>query len=171
MKFVGILSALVVIILLAFAPSAMSEGDPLPNSGNYFIVSADTKEALQPNGPTCGQNVFLAEYNQGGTQKWTIKRKIDPKTKKPLNSYTIKLMGDATDRNLQPFPATDHTCMIGMDVSTYTLAQAGSSFIIKNSTLNGDALCAVPSPPGPTEARFGPSDGSTKFQWDFIPAN
>lgn len=170
MKLVGILSA-VAVVILGLAPSAMSEGDPLPNSGNYFIISADTKEALQPNASTAGQNVFLSEYNQSGMQKWTFKRKIDPKTKKPLNNYTIKLMGDSNDTHLQPFPASDHTCMISIDPSNFSLAVAGSSFVIKSSALNGDALYTYPSPPGPTEARFGPSDGSTKFQWDIIPAN
>lgn len=170
MKSLGLLFAFAVLLLISFAPSAMSESDPLPMSGNYFIVSADTKEALQPNEPTSGQNVFLSEYNQSGMQKWTLKRKIDPKTKKPLNSYTIKLMGESNDRHLQPFPAADHTCMISIDPSVFSLSPVGGSFIIKSATLNGDALYTYPSPPGPTEARFGPSDNSAKFQWDFIPA-
>lgn len=170
MKSFGILFVFAVMLVLAFAPPVMSEDDPLPNSGTYFIVSADTKEALQPLAPTTGQNVFLSEYNQGGLQKWTIKRKIDPKTKKGLNSYTIKLMGDSNERNLAPFPAQDHTCMINIDPSNFSLAPVSGSFIIKCAELNGDSLYACPSPPGPTEARFGPSDGSKKFQWDFIPA-
>ncbi|MBS1993820.1 MAG: hypothetical protein JSS86_06245 [Cyanobacteria bacterium SZAS LIN-2] len=170
MKLFGIISILILAIFFTFGP-ANSQADPLPNSGTYFIVSADTKEALQPNGPTAGQNVFLYEFNQGGTQKWTVTRKIDPKTKKPLNRYTIRLAGENTDLYLQPFPAPDHTCMVSNGATDYTLAPGGGSFQIKSAALNGDALYTFPSPPGNTEAHFGPADGTAKYKWDFIPAN
>ena len=171
MKSFGILSVFVVLLLLTFAPSALSQADPLPNTGTYFIVSVATKQAMQPNGPTPGQNVFLQEYNQSGMQKWAIKRKLDPKTKKPLNSYTIRLAGDAADLNLQPFPAPDHTCIVSSGTSNFSLAPIGGSFVIKSSQLNGDALYSAPVTDSNTEARFGPSDNSDKFKWDFLPAN
>jgi hypothetical protein len=86
MKTIGLLPALTAVLMLSAAPSANSQGatvgvDNLPNSGTYFIVSADSKEALQPVAGTAGQNVFLSEYNSSGMQKWVVTRKIDPKTK------------------------------------------------------------------------------------------
>ena len=176
MKSFGVLSVLTAFLFLTSAPAANSTGatasiDKLPKSGTYYIVSSETKEALQPEAATAGQNVFLYEYNQSGMQKWTVTRKIDPKTKKPLNSYTIRLAGENNDLYLQPFPAPDHTCMVSSGASNYSLGAAGESFVIKSSALNGDALNTYPSPPGPTEAHFGPSDSSQKFKWDFIAAN
>jgi hypothetical protein len=173
MKTIGVLPALAALLMLSCAPSAISQGasvavDNLPNSGTYFIVNAETKEALQPNGASAAQNVFCFEYNSSGMQKWVLKRKIDPKTKKPLNRYTIRFAGENTDLHLQPFPAADHTCMISSGASDFTMAKAGTSFVIKSAALNGDALYTYPNPPAYTEARFGPSDGSQKFQWDFI---
>jgi len=171
MKYLAALAVVMAITLFNFSPSALSQADPLPASGTYFIVSADTKEALQPEANTAGQNVFLHEFNQSGMQKWIVKRFIDPKTKKPLNKYTIRLTGENADLYLQPFPAQDHTCMISSGSSNFTLAKAGDSFQLKSSAQNGDALYAFPSPPGNTEARFGPADSAAKFNWDFIAAN
>jgi len=170
MRYLGALAVLLALLLFNVAPAAQSQADLLPNSGTYFIVSADTKEALQPEGNTAGQNVFLKEFNQSGMQKWIVTRKIDPKTKKPLNRYTIRLSGENADLYLQPFPAAEHTCMISNGASNFSLAKAGDSFQLKSSAQNGDALFAFPSPPSYTEARFGPSDGSTKYSWDFIAA-
>jgi hypothetical protein len=80
-------------------------------------------------------------------------------------------MGETADRYLQPFPAPDHTAMISTDATNFSLGQMSGSFILKCSALNGDALYSFPAASGPTEVRFGPSDGTTKFRWDFIPAN
>lgn len=176
MKAIGLLPALATLFALTCVPSANSQGatvgvDNLPNSGTYFIVSAETKEALQPVAATVGQNVLLYEYNSSGMQKWVVTRKIDPKTKKPLNSYTIRLAGENNDLYLQPFPAPDHTCMISSGASTFSMAPAAASYVIKSAAQNGDALYTYPYPPMNTEARLGPNDGSQKFHWDFIPAN
>jgi hypothetical protein len=166
MRLFGVFSVLVLYLFLNFAPAAHLQADPLPNSGTYFIVSADSKEALQPVGSTVGQNVFLYEFNKSGVQKWTVTRKIDPKTKKPLNRYTIRLAGENNDLYLQPFPSPDHTCMISSGASVCSLAPGGGSFQIKSATLNGAALYTYPSPPGNTEPHFGPADSAQKCKWD-----
>ncbi len=176
MKSPGFLPALATLLVLSAAPSANSQGatvgvDNLPDSGTYFIVSAESKEALQPVAGTAGQNVFLYEHNSSGMQKWVVTRKIDPKTKKPMNRYSIRLAGENNDLYLQPFPAPDHTCMISSGVSAFSLVPTAGSYVIKSAAQNGDALYISPNPPVQTEARFGPADGSQKFSWDFIPAN
>jgi len=177
MKVFGFCTLLVAFLLLSFAPSAVSQSsataqiDPLPVSGTYFIVNADTKEALTPNAASAAQNVFCTEYNQSGMQKWIVTRKIDPKTKKPLNRFTIKLSGENNDLWLQPFPAPGHTCMVSSGASDFTMAPIAGSVQLKNVSLNGDALYAYPTPPAPTEARFGPPSGDAKYRWDFIAAD
>lgn len=170
------LPAVAALLMLSCAQSANSQGatvgvDNLPNSGTYFIVSAETKEALQPVAGTPGQNVLMYEYNSSGMQKWVVTRKVDPKTKKPLNRYTVRLAGENNDLYLQPFPSPDHTCMISSGASNFSLVPASGSYVIKSAAQNGDALYTYPYPPMNTEARLGPSDGSQKFKWDFIPAN
>ena len=169
----GLITAMIAMLGAIFFVNARSVGaaDTLPNSGTYFITNSSSGEALQPNGPTVAQNVFTEAYNKGGMQKWTITRLIDPKTKQPTNRYNIFLAGDTPGLNFQPSDYADHTSMILPDKSVMVLEPLSGAFLIKSVKRNGDALYIYPSPPGKTEARFGPSDSSAKFQWNFESAN
>jgi hypothetical protein len=150
---------------------AQAQTDPLPNSGTYFITSMKSDEALQPAGNTVGQNVLLHDYDRCGLQKWVIDRKIDPKTKKPTNRYTIRLAGESDDLNFQPHPVADCPAMIGSDKSVFVVESGGDSgMLIKSVARNGDALFVFTQPPLASEAKFGPSDGSPKFRWKFTRA-
>lgn len=150
---------------------ATAESDPLPNSGTYFITSMSSDEALQPAAASAGQNVLLFEYNKSGLQKWTIDRKLDPKTKKPTNRYTIKLAGENGELNFEPHPVADMSAILGADKSVMVLESGEAGTLIKSVAKNGDALYVYPQPPMNAEARFGPNDGSTKFRWKFTLAD
>lgn len=143
----------------------------MPESGTYFITNVASGEAMQPAAASAGQNVLTYEYNQGGLQKWVLKRKIDAATKKPTNRYNIRLAGEATDLNFQPHPISDATAIISSDESVFTLEPTDSGLVVKSIARNGDALYIVPSPPMNTETHFGPNDGSTKFRWKFTATN
>lgn len=159
------------LIALASAPT-LAEDNPLPDSGTYFIVNASSGQALQPVEPSPGQNVYVYEYKQSGAQKWTITRHVDPKTKKPTNRYNIRLAGDNQGLNFQPHPSiSDAAAIVGGDKSVFTLQSNADGYVVKSVTKNGDALTIYQSPPSDTETRFGPSDGSDKFRWNFISAN
>ncbi len=164
------LAAALSFIVLSSLP-AKAEPDPLPNSGTYFISNMSSDEALQPAGATVGQNILLYEFNKSGMQKWTINRKLDPKTQKPTNRYTIKLAGDNGDLNFEPHPVADCAAILGAEKSVYVLEPADSGTLIKSVAKNGDALYVYPQPPMNAEARFGPNDGSTKFRWKFTLAD
>jgi len=151
------------------APNAAFSAD-LPNTGTYFILNALNDQALQPNGGTLGQNVFLAEYTKSGMQKWVVTRKIDPKTKQPTNRYTIRLAGDSTKLYLAPFPAANHTSMLDSNPSTYIIQPQGDDLLIRSVDRNGDSLCCVANPPAPSEVQIQPKDETPKFQWKFIAA-
>jgi hypothetical protein len=168
MKLKAYLTAACSLLVMGAAPlSAIA--DELPNTGTYFIVNASSQDALQPVGATVGQNVLLYPYNKSGMQKWTINRRIDPKTNKPTNRYTIKLAGDNGTLNLVPHPSVpDATALVTEDTSVYVLEPAASGLLIKSLSRNGDALFVHPQPPMNAEACFGPSDGTTKFCWNFI---
>jgi hypothetical protein len=151
------------------AVPTQNTGIPLPNTGTYFIVNASSHEALQPGAPSLGQTVFLYEFNSGGTQKWMVTRKIDPATKKPTNRYSIRLAGENQDLNFQPHPSIgDAAAIIGTDKATYVLEPSGEGFLLKSVSKNGDALFIAPQQGYNTEPRFGPNDGSSKFQWNFV---
>jgi len=164
MKFVLTLMALVIV---AMTP-ALAVGDPLPASGTYFITNVGTDQALQPAASSVGQNVLLFDFSKGGSQKWTLDRKIDPKTQKPTNRYTIRLAGDNTELKLQPHPAIDKATIISIDGATFVLEPGEAGILLKKS--NGDALYALSNPPASSEACWGPDDGSAKFRWNFVPA-
>lgn len=159
------LAALTVSAQSAFAATT------LPDTGTYFIISNSSGEALQPVGPTPGQNVLMYPSNKGGMQKWLITRQIDPKTKKPTNRYNIKLAGENGELNFQPHDIADRTAIILPEQSTFVLDAAEDGILVKSVKRNGDALFVFPYPPLNSEARFGPSDGSAKFLWTFEPAN
>ena len=159
------LSALYALSLIA--PNAAFSAD-LPNSGTYFILNALNDQALEPLGGTPGQNVFLTEYTKSGMQKWTVTRKVDPKTKKPTNRYTIKLAGDSTKLYLAPFPAANHTSMLDANASVYILQPEGDDFVVRSVDRNGDALCCVANPPSPSEVQIQPKEDSAKFRWKFV---
>jgi hypothetical protein len=169
MKLMGLLLTLV--SLIGLAGPAIAQGSTLPDSGTYFIVNPASGQALQPVGPTPGQNVLLYEFNKGGSQKWTITRKVDPITKKPTNRYTIRLAGENEGLSFQPHPVAERTAMISSGTSVFVLAPGDAGLIIKSVDRNGDALFVSPDPPGNSQAHFGPSDGSGKFSWSFIAAD
>lgn len=144
-------------------------GMPLPNTGTYYIVNASSHEALQPNAPSMGQTVFLFEYNRGGTQRWMVTRKIDPATNKPTNRYSIRLAGENQDLNFQPHPSVgDGAAILGTDKATYVLEPSDQGFVVKSVQKNGDALFIAPQTDSNAEPRFGPNDGSAKYQWNFV---
>lgn len=159
------LPALFVVGLVA--PNAALSAD-LPNSGTYFIINALNDQALEPLGGTPGQNVFLAEYTKSGMQKWTVTRKIDPKTKLPTNRYTIRLAGDSTKLYLAPYPAPNHTSMLDSSPSTYILQPQGDDLLIRSVDRNGDSLCCVAVPSSRNEVQIQPKDETSKFQWKFV---
>jgi hypothetical protein len=142
----------------------------LPDSGTYFIVSSSSGEALQPVGPTPGQNVLLYPYNKSGMQKWNLTRIIDPKTKQPTNRYKIRLAGETPDLNFQPHDVEDRTALISSGESIFVFQPKDEALEIKSVKRNGDALFVYPYPPMNSEAHFGPSDGSAKYQWLVEPA-
>ena len=160
------LAAAVSLLVLSSLP-AKAEPDPLPNSGTYFITSMSSDEALQPDASSLGQSVHLHEFNKSGMQKWAIERKLDPKTQKPTNRYTIKLAGENGDLNFEPHPVADMSAVMGMNKQVYVLESGDSGTLIKSVAKNGDALYVYPQPPMPAEARFGPNDGSAKYRWKF----
>ncbi len=162
---------LALLLVLSFTAPTAAFSQDLPNTGTYFILNALNDEALQPNGGTAGQNVFLAEYTKSGMQKWTVTRKIDPKTKQPTNRYTIRLAGDSTKLYLAPFPAPNHTSMLDPNPSVYILQPQGDDLVIRSVDRNGDSLCCVANPPGPSEVQIQPKDETSKFQWKFVAAD
>lgn len=157
--------------LVAFAMPALAQAEPLPDSGNYFIVSSLSDEALEPGEAGVGQNVGLREFNRGGMQKWLLTRKVDPSTKKPTNRYTIRLSGESEDLNFQPHPVASMQAIISYNKSVFVLEPGDNGFLVKSVARNGDALYALVAPPAYNEAHFGPSDGSSKFRWKFVSAN
>lgn len=139
-------------------------------SGTYFIINAKTNEALTPEGPTAGQNVFLKAFKKSGLQKWYVKQ---IKTKNGI-SYTIRF--DGTDGLfLCPYPVADHTPIIstpnGKEASySIKAATENKCWHIKSLHLNGDAMQSyIYSKETPTEIRFNPIEDSNKFYWMFIP--
>lgn len=170
MKLTGLAVAAMSLFVIGTAPVG-AQTDPLPNSGTYFITSNSNEEALQPNGAMVAQNVFTNEFTKSGMQKWTIDRKIDIKTKKPTNRYTIRLAGENMHLFFQPHPISDHTAMVGDDKAVYVFEKTDNGLVIKSVGLNGDALYSAPNPPMNTEVKFGPNDGSNKFRWTFTLAD
>ncbi|MBS1954126.1 MAG: hypothetical protein JST89_08070 [Cyanobacteria bacterium SZAS-4] len=160
-----ILSALFALGLVA--PNAAFSAD-LPNTGTYFILNALNDQALEPLGGTPGQNVYLSEYTKSGMQKWTVTRKIDPKTKQPTNRYTIRLAGDSTKLYLAPFPAPNHTSMLDSSPSTYILQSQGDDLLIRSVDRNGDSLCCVANGTSRNDVQIQPKDETSKFQWKFV---
>jgi hypothetical protein len=150
---------------------SVSAADSLPGSGIYFITNCSSGEALQPVGPTPGQNVLLYPFTKSGMQKWTVTRLLDPKTKEPTNRYTIQLAGETPDLVFQPHDIAERTAMIGSGKSIFVLEPSNGALLVKSVKRNGDALYIYPYPPMNTEAHFGPSDSSAKFQWKFEGAN
>lgn len=173
MRAMKIVSAIAALLLGACLPAYSQTNsvsvniDGLPETGTYFIINASSNEALQPNGPSLGQNVFLSEFNKGGMQQWKINRKIDPVTKKATNRYTIRLAGENEELNFQPHPSvSDRTPILGLDQAVFVLEPANGGVFVKSVARNGDAMYAFQA--SPPEAHFGPSDGSQKFLWNFI---
>ncbi len=160
------LAAALSFIVLSSLP-AKADPEPLPNTGTYFITNMQSDEALQPGAASLGQSVHAVEYNKSGMQKWSIDRKIDPKTQKPTNRYTIKLAGENGELNFEPHPVADMSAVLGMTKQVYVLESGDAGILIKSVFKNGDALYIAPQPPMSTEAKFGPNDGSAKYRWKF----
>lgn len=163
--------ALAFSLVAAAAAPALAQAEPLPNTGTYFIVSALNDEALEVSQASAGQYVQPREFNRGGLQKWVCTRRMDPATKKPTNRYNIRLAGEAQNLHFQPHPISGMQALISFDPSVFVLDSGDSGFLVKSVARNGDALYALVSPPAYTECHFGPSDGSQKFRWKFIPAD
>ena len=137
----------------------------LPNTGIYFIISADSNEALQPMAPTLGQSIKLYPFDKGGSQKWVLTRKINPVTKKPTDRYTIRSTGgDSLYFTLPPAPQMSST--VGGPAYEYTLAPGTVGLTIKQK--NGDALYLHTDAPYNSQALFGPDDGTPKFRWNVV---
>lgn len=138
--------------------------------GRYFIVNAGSGQALQPVGPTAGQNVILSAFNRGDAQQWMFKRVRDVNTKQLSNRVTIQLAGP-TPLYLQPVAGAGHSATIGVQRSaSYSLHPAGEGYLIRNFQRDGDAMHAVAVPSANTAVHFGPSDSSTAFVWLLVPA-
>ncbi len=143
----------------------------LPDSGTYFIVNNATGQALQPNSPSLGQNVFLHDFNRSGTQKWTVTRRMDPRTNQPTNRCTIRFAGENLELNFEPHPSVSDNCpVLGLDKAVFTLALSGDGVLIKSVSHGGDALFPFAQEADHGEPRFAPDDGSAKFRWTFIRA-
>lgn len=168
MKFItSFIAAFAASVALAAPVFAIS----LPDTGTYFIINNSSGEALQPVGAMVGQNVLMYTADKGGLQKWLVTRNIDPKTKKPTNRYNIRLAGENGELYLQPHDIAGATSILLPDRSTFVLEAGEDGIIVKSVKRNGDAMFIFPYPPMNAEARFGPSDGSSKFMWTFEPAN
>lgn len=132
-------------------------------AGNYYIVNLATGLAITPAMPSSGQNVFLQEFTQDGTQKW----KVVPKVKK----YNILLNG-FNDLFFQPHPSVrDHTPIISLGTGgsdQFSIeATASGYWVIKNQ--NGNYL-QVYNTSSDKEMRFGPvASGSKDHLWEFKP--
>lgn len=161
--------ALAALVVAATHVPALAEVCALPDSGTYFIVNSASEEALEVGQAGAGQYVKAQEFTRGGLQKWKVDRKIDLKTKLPTNRYYIRLAGEVSDVNFQPHPIASMQPIISTDKSIFVLAPGEGGLMIKSVPRNGDALYIYPIAGLPTETRFGPSDGSSKFFWNFIP--
>lgn len=173
MKFIRTIAIAVSLLATSILPSvapAWAEVPPLPNSGTYYIVNLGDGEALTASEAGAGQFVAMREFNKGGMQKWTINRKIDLKTNKPTNRYTISLAGETKGLIFQPHPVADMQSLLSTDNSIMVLAPIDGGFTVKSVAKNGDALRIHTAPSSYTETRFSPTDGSDNFGWKFIPA-
>lgn len=168
MKFTTLLLVIASLLMCLWMPAQAEVA--LPNSGTYFMVNSKSGEAVQPLGPTPGNNVFMYEFNKAGAQKWTITRLVDPKTKQPTNRYNIRLAGETEGLNFAPHWMTERTAILDGSKSTFVLAPSGEGLLVKSVAKNGDAMSIYPVPASKTEVRFLPSDGSDKFLWVFQPA-
>lgn len=172
MKTIKLVFAIISLLLTAYLPAYADNGaavniDPLPNTGTYYIIPMGTNDALQPGAPSSGQNVFLTEFNRGGTQQWKINRKIDPVTNQPTNRYSIRLAGEIDGLNFEPHPSVGDACpVLGMNKAVFVLEPSADGLVIKSVDRNGDAMFVFKS--GMSEPHFAANDGSPKFRWNFI---
>lgn len=150
------------------ASAAGADPEALPGTGTYFITSVASDEALQPVGATAGQNVLLYPFERGGSQKWSVKRRVDPATNKPTNKYTISVASEE-DLDFSPHPVSDRTGVVGLEKAVFVLEPADNGLFVK--VKNGDGMYVKSSPPSYAEIRFGPITEADKFRWHFIPAN
>ncbi len=176
MKTIKLVFAIISLLLTTYIPSYSQPGgtvnlDSLPKTGTYYIIPMGTNDALQPNAAMSGQNVFLTEFNKGGTQQWKVNRKIDPVTKRPTNRYTIRLAGENEELNFQPHPSVGSAIpIVGLDKAVYELQATQGGVIVKSVGRNGDAMYYTRTASF-TEPHFGPNDGTAKFIWNFLDVN
>jgi len=173
MKIIQKMAIAISIVAASIAPSiapSIAEVPPLPNSGTYFIVNLSDGEALTASQAGFGQYVAMREFTKAGLQKWSLDRKIDLKTNKPTNRYTISLAGETPGLIFQPHPVAEMQSLLNNDKSIMVLSPVDGGFIVKSVAKNGDALRIHEAASSYTETRFSPSDGSDKFGWKFIPA-
>lgn len=152
----------IMVICLLVAGSAQAQ----LADGVYFIVNAHNNQAITPFGATPGQNVFLNPFNKSGMQKWVVKQLIDKQTGKPNGRYTIRFSGETDGLYLAPFPAADHTSMLG-EYNEYRIIAEDDTYMIKSMARNGDALFVFQESPGMLDVRIGTDEGSEKYRWTF----
>lgn len=155
-------------IILAFlffiGLNAQIKNDAAIKKGIYFIVNGNG-QAIEPLGPTAGNNVFLRKFNKSGMQKWEILPQKD-------GNYFIRLY--ESELYLEPHPAGERTAWLDSSKSGYKIvADSGSDthWYIKSKTRKGDAMRSyVYSSELATEIRFEPLEDDKKFKWEFISA-
>lgn len=155
-------------IILAFlfgiGLNAQIKNDAAIKKGIYFIVNGNG-QAIEPLGPTAGNNVFLRKFNKSGMQKWEILPQKD-------GNYFIRLY--ESELYLEPHPAGERTAWLDSSKSGYKIvADSGSDthWYIKSKTRKGDAMRSyVFSSELATEIRFEPLEDDKKFKWEFISA-
>jgi hypothetical protein len=132
-------------------------------AGNYYIVNLGTGLAITPAMASSGQNVFLQDLTQDGTQKW----KLVTKGKK----YSILLNG-FNDLFFQPHPSVkDRTPILSLETGgsdQFSIEATPSGYwVIKDRS--GNYLQAFITS-SDKEMRFGPaSAGSKDHLWEFRP--
>lgn len=160
MKSVQIILAL----LFCIGLNAQIKNDAAIKKGIYFIVNGNG-QAIEPLGPTAGNNVFLRKFNKSGMQKWEILPQKD-------GNYFIRLY--ESELYLEPHPAGERTAWLDSSKSGYKIvADSGSDthWYIKSKTRKGDAMRSyVFSSELATEIRFEPLEDDKKFKWEFISA-
>lgn len=127
--------------------------------GIYFILNGN--QAIEPLGPTLGNNVFLKKYNKSGMQKWEVIPQKD-------GSYLIRLY--ETELYLEPHPAGERTAWLDTSRSGYKIEadeNSDTNWYIKSKARKGDAMKSY-SDGTFREIRFESAQDDKKFKWEFV---
>ncbi len=154
----------ILVFLFCLGLDAQIKNDKPVSKGIYFIVN-ENGQAIEPLGPTPGNNVFLRKFNKSGMQKWEVISQKD-------GSYFIKLY--ESELYLEPHPAGERTAWLDSSKSGYKIEAVKDSddqWYIKSKARKGDAIRSyVFSPDLATEIRFEPAENDKKFKWKLISA-